>query len=135
MSGWQTWKSHGFYSWGACAPLAWTSTQKIIDKPCKVVCTIEIILSRDEVQEGLWGAHSSLHLKDRNFSRQSKDRQGKDRQGKHRQGKDTPGRLNSMSERIETSKFLAQNETDKPLDGIGLAYIEFTSSGRYFQTD
>ena len=50
-------------------------------------------------------------------------------------GKDTPGRLNSMSERIETSKFLAQNETDKPLDGIVLAYIDFSSSGRYFQTD
>lgn len=50
-------------------------------------------------------------------------------------GKHTPGRLNSMSERIETSKFLAQNETDKSLEGIGLAYIDFTSSGRYFQMD
>ena len=50
-------------------------------------------------------------------------------------GKRTPGRLNSMSERIETSKFLAQNETDKSLEGIGLAYIDFTSSGRYFQMD
>lgn len=50
-------------------------------------------------------------------------------------GKDTPGRLNSVSGRIETSKFLAQNEIDKSLEGIGLAYTDFTSSGRYFQMD
>ena len=48
-------------------------------------------------------------------------------------GKDTPGRLNSTDERIETSKFLAQNGIDKPLESIRLVHNDLTSSGKRSQ--
>lgn len=50
-------------------------------------------------------------------------------------GKDTPGRKNSMNERTEISKFLAQNGIVKPLESIRLAYIDLTYSGKCFQMD